>query len=195
MTAGNIVRRHGRISYACKCDCGHSKTVRGTHLTNGLIRSCGCLQSEASRERRLTHGKAETRAYSIWGGMKVRCYTETNHTFAQYGGRGIKVCDRWLSNFEAFLADMGEPPSRRHTLDRIDNDGDYEPDNCRWATKRQQANNRRSSRSITALGTTRTLAEWSRVTGVPHNTIWNRINVGWPPDEALGLKHHVRNRS
>jgi predicted DNA-binding transcriptional regulator AlpA len=125
--------------------------------------------------------------------MKARCTCPTNPAFKDYGGRGIKVCERWLNSFENFLADMGERPSHLHSLDRWpDNDGDYEPGNCRWATAREQALNRRqrgenaSARRISFGGETHTIREWSKITGIKWATIWDRLQHGQPPERALG---------
>jgi len=116
--------------------------------------------------------------------MKDRCSNAKNNMFEHYGGRGITVCDRWNNSFSAFYEDMGDPP-RKHSLDRIDNDGPYAPENCRWANKRQQANNTRANRRITFNGTTKTLTQWARYTGINRATIATRLDSGWPVSKAL----------
>ena len=125
-----------------------------------------------------------TPTYSSWAMMLDRCRNTNNKRYHRYGGRGIKVCERWLA-FDNFLADMGERPSTELTLDRIDNDGNYEPSNCRWANRKQQANNRSSNHLISAFGETLTLAQWCEKTGLSHPTIHNRLKRGWPPEKAL----------
>lgn len=135
----------GNIIWQCRCDCGVEKVIRGYHLRNGHSRSCGCLQKEITR-RRATHGhcknRTETAEYRAWCSMRDRCYRPTQSSFKNYGARGIKVCDRW-SSYEHFFADMGSKPSPKYSLDRINNDGDYEPSNCRWATRSVQSANQR----------------------------------------------------
>jgi len=127
--------------------------------------------------------------------MHSRCYGTGNARYASHGGRGIRVCDRWrLENgFENFLADMGERPSRSHSLDRINNDGDYEPGNCRWATPKEQSNNTRRNRRITCNGVTMTIGDWGKVTGINRQTIAARIDVrGWPEDKAVSTPKGCR---
>ena len=128
------------------------------------------------------HGLCETPEYPIWEHIKNRCSCPSN---ARYGGRGIKVCERWLNDVSAFIADMGPRPSLAHSIDRIDNDGDYEPGNCRWATATEQARNRRSSKLYSYNGESKTLTAWSEVSGVLSGTIWFRVKAGWSLGEAI----------
>jgi hypothetical protein len=125
------------------------------------------------------------REYGIWWGMVARCEDPRQQNYDRYGGRGIKVCDKWRGSFAAFLADLGPRPSREHTIDRIDNNGNYEPGNVRWATRIEQANNKRTSRTVTALGRTLTMSQWARETGIKRTALDYRINRGWSPDAAL----------
>ncbi len=176
----------GSVSYVLAvCDCGTQVRRRANAVRMGNTRSCGCLHREQGGINRTTHGLNRTPAHRAWCRMKSRCGPKSPD-FAYYGGRGIKVCKRWSDSFENFFADMGEPPAGM-SLDRINNDGDYEPGNCRWATPTQQMRNRRSSRMATINGETKCLKEWWESLGtVPYRTAIQRIRSGgWEPYVAL----------
>lgn len=138
--------RYGKPAWVCLCDCGTTATVAGSVLRMGESLSCGCYKREVSANNMkvvaTTHGMHNTPEYFRWMSMKLRCYCKTHFAYHRYGGRGITVCDRWLHSFENFIADIGERPSTKHSLDRVNNDGNYEPNNVRWATAKEQANNR-----------------------------------------------------
>lgn len=134
--------RNRKSVWNCHCDCGNDCQVAGERLVR-LTRSCGCLIRETTASRNTTHGQRRSKEYGSWRAMKERCHNQNSEKFADYGGRGITVCDRWRYSFEAFLSDMGDKPSPRHTIDRIDNDRGYEPGNCRWATPSEQRLNQR----------------------------------------------------
>ena len=168
-----------RNHWVCRCDCGTERQVMSCNLTAGKSSSCGCTHAAANARRCATHGHAarerQAPEYKIWLGMRSRCQVKTNKAYRLYGARGITVCERWRHDFAAFLADMGPRPSSQHSIDRIDNDGDYEPGNCRWATVMEQANNKRGLRLISHHGKTRTLSSWAREIGVNPSTLSERI--------------------
>lgn len=154
------VKHPGTVYWKCSCDCGKESVASTWDLCLGHTKSCGCLRHES---RNKTHGMGDSTEYRIWCGMKSRCFNKRDVAFAHYGGRGISVCPRWRSSFEAFLADMGMRPSPNLSLDRIDNGGNYEPENCRWATRKQQLQNTRRSTFATYRGIRLPSSEWARV--------------------------------
>lgn len=153
------------------------------------------LGAQTDSGRNLRHGYAaasgKSSEYLSWRGAIARCYKPHDLNFPKYGARGISVCDRWrfgdgkLSGFQCFIADMGDKPSKMHSLDRVDNDGDYTPENCKWSTHQEQCNNRRSSRRESLYGETRTLAEWCHAHGQPINRVYARLKAGWSLYDAL----------
>jgi len=159
----------------CRCDCGSEKAYRRYCLESGSTRSCGCYRTEL----RTTHGKSKTRSYRSWMGMILRCHNKDNKGYGDYGNRGIKVCSRWRYSFKNFFADMGERPEGL-SIDRINNEGNYESSNCRWATMAQQNDNMRKTRYADAYGLRLTLSQWGRKIGVPRATLSTRLHRGWP---------------
>jgi hypothetical protein len=160
---------HGKLIWHCLCDCGQAGRVVGQSLRSGKTTSCGCLRSEVTASASTTHGLSGTKVLSIWKNMMQRCNNPRNPGYPDYGGRGIKVCKRW-HDVTKFFEDMGEPPTGL-TLDRKDNNGDYSPENCQWATNKQQANNKRTSRSFEGIP----LKEWAQTLGIPYTTLIGRI--------------------
>lgn len=180
--------------WLCRCSCGATTTAISRNLNSGSTQSCGCIRREQLIARQTTHGAARrgliTPEYRTWYQMKERCLNEQNKDFGHYGGRGIKICERWLgaNGFSNFLLDMGRKPScQLKTIERRDNDRDYEPSNCYWASQMSQTQNSRRNRRITCQDRTLILAEWSRETGIPSSTIHGRIKRGWSPEMALGF--------
>lgn len=173
-------------TWVCVCECGTARRVNANALLAGWSQSCGCLAREIN-SRRVTHGHATGGKHSptfvVWHSMRARCGNPKHPSFHNYGGRGIKVCERWES-FEAFLEDMGERP-KGMTLDREDNDGDYCPQNCRWVSMKDNSNNRRNNRLLTLHGKTHTVAQWAALTGIKEGTIRARLHRGATDEEAL----------
>ena len=136
----------GRAYWNCLCECGTEKLVRVGHLRGGLTQSCGCRRAEVAAQTHTTHGMRWSPEYSVWSGMKRRCFNPNEQNYAYYGGRGITICPEWAESFETFYRDMGPRPSDDLSIDRIDVDGNYEPGNCRWATATEQSSNQRRSK-------------------------------------------------
>lgn len=178
---------HSRF-WRCLCDCGRHVVVTTTNLSSGNTKSCGCLRHQQSRLVHRTHGMSRnSRLYRIWKAMRARCLSKTNHAYAAYGGRGIIICDRWAKSFQAFYDDMHSTYRAGLSLDRIDNDGPYCPENCRWATQRQQSRNQRTTLRIAFKGETLSAIEWAERTGIKSSTIRARIARGWPIERVLSL--------
>lgn len=176
--------KHGKVMWLCRCDCGETKSILSAKLLNGESKSCGCRRREVSALLHRTHGLSKTRIHRIWCAMKTRCYNPNSPAFVSYGAKGITVCRRWKTSFQHFLADMGQPPTDSHTLDRVDNTKGYTPKNCRWATYKEQSVNSRTPVMITFDGKTRCIADWARSLGISNSTLHERLRK-WPIERAL----------
>jgi hypothetical protein len=173
------LRYDGDGKWLCQCDCGKRIRAITTNLTRGNTKSCGCLHSEVV----LKHGMANTSTYRIWVSMRARCRNPNDAAYANYGGRGIDVCERW-EKFANFIADMGLRPAK-HQIDRIDNDLGYSPENCRWVTAKANLNNKRTSHKIEWQGETLTVSQWAERLGINQRTLFNRLGRGWPLERAM----------
>lgn len=181
-TIGNGRRK--AATWQCRCDCGNNAIVRAHSLVQGKTQSCGCLREEKRLKASTSHGMKHSSTYESWKNMKGRCCNPNNQRFAYYGGRGIKVCDRW-QKFENFYADMGEKPEGM-TIERIDNNKGYSPENCCYATYKEQNRNQRTNRMITYFGETKCLAEWAEELSINYNTLQNRLK-NYPPQIAFNM--------
>lgn len=183
--------------WECRCSCGNVKAVDGLALINGRTKSCGCLQKDTMAERAKrarTHGFTHHRLYACYYRMRHRCENPADCSYERYGGRGIKVCDEWKNDIMSFI-NWGIENGYKEglSIDRIDNDGDYSPENCRWADATQQCNNRRTNAFVTYNGETHTYAEWSRITGIKPLTIRHRIEEAhWSIEDALTVSTDER---
>ena len=185
-----VVRRvendkRGKSQWLCKCDCGVYKVVGGQTLKNGTTQSCGCLHKDNLKEQKTTHGLYKTRIYRIYYDIKMRCYNPNNDRYNHYGGRGITVCDEWQEFIPFYDWAMANGYKDDLTIDRIDNDKGYSPDNCRWITNKEQQNNKRNNHLITYNGKTQTLQQWADEKNIKFNTIIGRLDRGYSIEEAL----------
>lgn len=175
--------------FLCLCDCGKTKEVYRDSLLRGSTKSCGCLQKERARDTKLIHGFAsgnKHKLYRIWAGMNNRCTCKSNSSYERYGGRGIAVCDEWRNDFPLFCRwakANGYRPEMQ--IDRIDNNGPYPPNNCRWVSRSVNCLNKRNSRFIVINGETKTISEWAETAGVDYGTFWYRVHAGWRGIELL----------
>ena len=171
------------ILWRCVCDCGNEKVIQGNHLRMGLTKSCGCLRREKGRNT--THGMTHSRLYTTWVNLRSRCNNPKDRCYHNYGGRGITYCEEW-ERFEAFYEwAMASGYNDTLTIDRIDNNKGYCPENCRWATVKDQARNRRSCHLLTYKGETKTLREWEETLGMHRGTLVQRIYMGWTTEKAI----------
>jgi len=198
MKKNNLInKKFGRLTvlefaenykWLCKCECGKEKIVYGCSLRSGNTKSCGCLNKEVHTKHGHSIKGKRSKTYMSWASMLKRCNNPNHKDYKNYGGRGVKVCDRWLNKengFENFLEDMGEMPGK-HQIDRTDNDGNYEPTNCRWVTPKENCRNRRNNHLITYKNQTKCLAEWAEELNINYNTLHVRINRDkWPIEKSF----------
>jgi|SRR6185312_6004164 len=186
-------RSSRNIKWLCKCDCGNYKNIKGADLLSGNTNSCGCFKIENTKRVNSTHGQSRrngqrTAEYRAYYALKNRCYNKKCKSYPDYGGRGIKVCDRWLNSFENFFEDMGKKPSANHSIDRINVNGNYEKYNCRWATRKQQANNVRNNILVTYKNKTQSLSVWCDELNLKYPRTKARLKLGWSIEDSFTLE-------
>ena len=180
------IKGHGNILVRCKCDCGTIKEISHYTLLNGKSVSCGCLRKELLSNRENAHHKTNTKLYQIHAAMKARCFSKNHKNYKQYGGRGITVCDEWKNDFMAFYNwAMSNGYKEGLTIDRIDVNGNYEPNNCRWVTRKEQANNTRKNCFIEYNNEKHTIAEWCDILGITYSKLFSRLRKGLPLDKCF----------
>lgn len=167
--------------WLCLCDCGMHTEVPGPQLRSGNTKSCGCYKKDVQE----IHGEHRSPEYKVWSAMIDRTTNPNHEYFHHYGGRGIAVCDRWKTSLALFIEDMGRRPSKGYSLDRIDNNGHYEPENCRWANWKEQQRNRRNNRYLTYNGETRCMSDWAEHLGIGKSVLHARLRKGWNVEKVL----------
>lgn len=178
--------KEGRIMWSCTCSCGTTGVIAsGKNLKNGGTQSCGCLQREIRRSSCVAHGGRRTPEYGIWCGIITRCTNTGRNESRNYVARGIGICERWRNSFTAFLEDMGPRPSPKHSVERIDNDREYCPDNCKWATRDVQSRNTRRTKLITHDGVTLCMKDWAKRIGMRYGTLYHYLAHGKTLQEVI----------
>ncbi len=188
-------KNNGRVRYKCLCDCGTEVITESSYLVQGKKKSCGCLRKEVtiarSKARYSETSKRNTKLYHRYHSMYQRCTNPNNPSWHNYGGRGITMCDRWLSSYDNFLADMGEPPTEKHTLERIDNNLGYSPENCMWADRKTQLRNQRRSIIITWNGITRHAKDWCEMYSIPYQRLTKEYRRGGIDGATKFVSQHL----
>lgn len=182
-----VGNKNGRIHWLCKCVCGNICEVPSTSLLTANTKSCGCLQRDITIQRSTSHGLSHLPEYQIWAAIKKRCFNVNDSFYHRYGGRGISVSERWLNSFENFYADMGPRPSDKHSIDRINNDGNYEPGNCRWSSYEDQAKNKSTTRYVSYNDKEIDLSSMAKLADVDYSKLKYRLNLGLSAEEAIAL--------
>ncbi len=175
--------KNGRRFGLYKCTCGNLKEANIQNVKRGYTKSCGCISKE--RPSHTIHGMSNTSEFSTWSKMKARCLNLKDKKYKDYGGRGITICDRWINSFENFYLDMGDKPKANYSIERIDVNGNYEPENCKWADEKTQARNRRNTKYITINDLTKSAAEWCDLYGISYDLFDGRIRIGWDCIKAI----------
>lgn len=176
-----------KTAYLCRCDCGNEKIILSESLATGNTKACGCL-SKTGLKKRKTHGMSNDRNFRIWVAMRQRCSNPRNTYYKNYGGRGITVCKEWEGSYETFRDwSLANGYSDELTIDRIDNNKGYSPDNCRWISRKEQMRNTRLNHFIKANGEMRTIVGWSETKGIPAYVIRNRLIYGWSNEDAVNI--------
>lgn len=185
--------------WKCKCDCGNFKVADGAELRMGRVDHCGCLTPARRVSSQITHGESHsvggkaTKEWRAWFNLRQRCNNPNAMQYSNYGGRGIKVCERW-NDYNNFLKDMGRCPKTCSSIDRIDNDGDYTPSNCRWTSNKEQSINRRSTKLVTVNGITLCCRDWAKLNNLAPTTISERVKRGWTLQSAVSIPADLGNR-
>ena len=188
--------KSGSATWVCICDCGNKKTISGADLRKGHTQSCGCLQIERTKNRNFLNGQEPKDLYHVWVSMRQRIYNHKHKSFNDYGGRGITICEEWDKSYIAFRTwAIANGYEKGLTIDRIDNEKGYCPENCRWVSQKTQANNRRNNTVITYLGESKTISEWADVFHIKSGTLTQRIRKGWPIEKALTMPVKSRQKT
>lgn len=184
----------GDAYWNVRCDCGIEKKIKGSSLRSGVTISCGCYRAEKASSFHLKHGLTKSKAYNSWDSMKSRVLNKNHKRYHEWGGRGITICDSWLS-FEGFYKDMGDPPSEKHSLGRIDNEKGYCLENCRWELPFEQMNNTSVTRYLTLNGVTKPMSIWCKEYNMSKSTVRSRLKAGWTVERALTVVAKKRRQS
>lgn len=186
--------KHNRAQWKCICDCGNTIIVSGNALLKGNTKSCGCLTAEAIRKsKNKKHGMSNTRIFHCWSAMKDRCNNPNNKAYKNYGGRGITICPEWMEFQPFYDWSMANGYADNLTIDRINVNGNYEPSNCQWITKKEQNNNKRNNHLIEYNGETKTIAQWAEIAGLKRRVLTQRISSGWDIEKAMNTPVRKRN--
>lgn len=191
---GKSAGKSPEVLWRCACACGETTVVRQNNLRSGHTKSCGCEMRAATAAINKTHGRSHSKPYIAWRNMRSRCHNPNDKAFSNYGGRGIKVCESWTSSFEQFLSDMGDPPTPKHSIERLDVNKDYCPENCVWATSKEQTRNYRRNVFIEYLGKRQCLADWAQEVGIKRATLRVRLKAGWTVADALSIPVSLSNK-